>query len=537
MSLKKVAICGAGPAGLVSAKYALENGLLPVVFDKSKFIGGLWSSDSTAAWDGLYSNASFYTEMFSDFSFPKETPIFPSRNDINKYLLNYAKHFDLNKCISLNKKIEKIRKVDKKWEVNSMDTQTSKTKSDLFDYVMLANGLHSKPRVPNIKNSENFQGLQIHSSKFILNDPRLKDKNVIVVGCSISGAEITASLVGHAKRVVNIFQRPYLMVPRLVRYKIDSKSYGILPCDMFFYRRSFTYAKEGQSSAETRSQKIDQLKKLFPEQTNKDISHPDLFFDLNNPNQELLVAVSDYYYPYVKQNKIIPKKTSIKQFSSRGVLLEDGTFENADAVVYCTGYEVDLGFLDDLVLKDVGFDTSKNYKHALMLYKCTFHPDYENMAMIGQQDGLFFAGYELQAKWSTGVFSGKLKLPDKNVMSDLIEKEKRKRNGGKRAQYPYGPYVGILDGLASEMDALPDLNQLKTEDSKLYDMFSNNCLVSTQFVYKQNKELALSVMNDIDSLYKKSYEFDGMSEDSIGIKDVANQFGKYYKLPDELFKF
>ena len=392
--------------------------------------------------------------------------------------------------------------------------------------------------MPKFENSENFKGLQLHSSKFILNDPRLKDKNVVVVGCSISGAEITASLVGHAKRVVNIFPRPYLMLPRLVKYKIDQNNYGILPVDMFFYRRSLTYPKEGQSSSETRLQKIELIKNLFPEQTNKNISHPDLYFDVNNPNQELLIAVSDYYYPYVKQNKIIPKKTSIKRFSAHGIHLEDGTFENADAVLYCTGYETNLSYLDDLVLKDFGYDTSKNYKHALMLYKCTFHPDYENIAVIGQQDGLFFTGYELQAKWSTEVFTGKIRLPDKKIMRSFIEKEKRKRDACKRSQYPYGSYVNLIDSLASEINALPDLNEFKSKDPKLYDMFYNNCVVSAQFVYKQNKQLALSVMNDIDLLSKKTYKFeDGLNGNSTSIKDVADNFSKHYKLPDGLFKF
>jgi dimethylaniline monooxygenase (N-oxide forming) len=50
MAGKKVAIIGAGPAGLTSAKYALQYGLMPTLFEKSNQIGGLWSSN-TAIWD------------------------------------------------------------------------------------------------------------------------------------------------------------------------------------------------------------------------------------------------------------------------------------------------------------------------------------------------------------------------------------------------------------------------------------------------------------------------------------------------------
>jgi flavin-dependent dehydrogenase len=38
MNNKRVAIIGSGPSGLISAKCAVENGLLPVVFEKKKLM-------------------------------------------------------------------------------------------------------------------------------------------------------------------------------------------------------------------------------------------------------------------------------------------------------------------------------------------------------------------------------------------------------------------------------------------------------------------------------------------------------------------
>lgn len=59
--MKRVAIIGAGSSGLVCAKYALENDLLPVVYESSNQVGGLWSAKDTAIWEGLHSNISKYT--------------------------------------------------------------------------------------------------------------------------------------------------------------------------------------------------------------------------------------------------------------------------------------------------------------------------------------------------------------------------------------------------------------------------------------------------------------------------------------------
>ena len=51
--LADVAILGAGPSGLASCKAALEEGLVPVVFEKQRSLGGLWSEHGKAgeAWN------------------------------------------------------------------------------------------------------------------------------------------------------------------------------------------------------------------------------------------------------------------------------------------------------------------------------------------------------------------------------------------------------------------------------------------------------------------------------------------------------
>lgn len=115
---KRVAILGSGPAGLVSAKYALEHGLRPVVFEKKSGPGGLWSSN-TAIWDGMHTNVSKYSVMFGDFPWPKNSSVIPSAADVYNYLLNYIRHFKLEKYFRLNSHVTSVRQLpNKKWEVN-----------------------------------------------------------------------------------------------------------------------------------------------------------------------------------------------------------------------------------------------------------------------------------------------------------------------------------------------------------------------------------------------------------------------------------
>ena len=83
---------------MTAAKYAKENGLEPVIFEKSDKIGGQWStsvSNPTAVWDGLYANLSYFSMSFSDLTYPKGTSIIPSFKEVHNYLLEYANKFNL----------------------------------------------------------------------------------------------------------------------------------------------------------------------------------------------------------------------------------------------------------------------------------------------------------------------------------------------------------------------------------------------------------------------------------------------------------
>jgi dimethylaniline monooxygenase (N-oxide forming) len=534
MTSNRVAIVGAGPAGLLAAKYAKENGLSPIVFEKTNSIGGLWSLNSTPIWDGLYSDISFYSETFTDFPWPQNTNMFPSAEEIKQYLNAYADHFALRPIIKLNHKVDKVKQNDaKKWELNITNLETSTKTTEIFDFIILASGQHTKPRLPTIENSSSFSGILIHSSSYKTKDPKLKDKNVVVVGCSLSGAQIASALVGHAKRVVNIYPRKYFIANKLFKFKRADSTWGILPLDLLFSKRIIAHSPHQGPASE--AARIAIFKGLFPEQTQPALCHPELYIDLEEPNQEILVTVSDSYMPLVKQNKLIPKRAVIKRFDGNDLVFEDGSVEeNVDAVIFCTGYDKNYEHLDESVLRSFSYDTETNYKYSIILYKCTFAPDSDNLAVVGQHDGLFFTGCELQAKWVSMVFSGKLSPPEKTKMREFIQAELNKRSTGRRMQLPYGNVVTLGDSIAGEMDLLPDFDELKEKEPRLYEMFYVNSVVPAHFTFKKDREAAMSMMNDIDVMNKRVYDL-GEGVD-VTAKDLALEFSKFYNIPDVLLE-
>lgn len=82
-SKKRIAIIGAGCTGMTATKACLEQGLQPVVFEKTNYSGGLWRYQETVDENGIASvmkstiiNTSKEMSAFSDFPPPAHFPNF-----------------------------------------------------------------------------------------------------------------------------------------------------------------------------------------------------------------------------------------------------------------------------------------------------------------------------------------------------------------------------------------------------------------------------------------------------------------------------
>ena len=531
MDSKKVAIIGAGRSGIVSAKYMLQYGLTPYVFEKANEIGGLWAKD-TAAWDGLYTNMSKYSTEFVGHPWPVATSIYPSKQEVQDYLLSYAERFNVNKHVFLKHQVTRTKQLEnKKWLITSLNLQTNETDSQVFDFLIVSSGLQAKPRIPELKNQNKYEGIIMHSADFRLNDTKLKGKRVIVVGSSHSGVDISAQLVGHASFVVNVFNRTYLVTSRLVKLKNSDNKYKIVPFD--FLRRSNYGHKENQTGIEAKRKAF--LRSVFPKQTrDRSVVPSALHFDLEDEKQEVLISISDTYIEKVIEGKITPKRNRIREFVNDGVWLESGEFEPADAIIFCTGYDFSFDYFEDSIISILKQENQLSFKYQLILAKYTFNPDIENLALISIVDLVQFRGAELQAKLIGMVFSGKLKLNQDEMRKEIDElrlKISKSKLNKHQSQGPYGSQQEISINLAKFMNIMPNLEKYKGSDPNLYRMFNENVLLSSQFFFGEYKEYTLDLMYEMNEIANRVYEFEqGRDEDDIKVAEVNSNFHQFYKM-------
>ena len=113
-------------------------------------------------------------------------------------------------------------------------------------------------------------------------------------------------------------------------------------------------------------------------------------------------------------------KPNLERIDGKRVRFVDGTSEEIDTIVWCTGYRITVPFLGSDVL-----DTSGN---RVALYRRVVHPQRPGLYFIGlvQPLGAIMPIAELQSEWVADLFEGRAALPDVATMREEIESEQRR---------------------------------------------------------------------------------------------------------------
>ncbi|XP_013183012.2 senecionine N-oxygenase [Amyelois transitella] len=104
------------------------------------------------------------------------------------------------------------------------------------------------------------------------------------------------------------------------------------------------------------------------------------------------------------------KKPDIKEFTSNGVIFQDGTFEEIDDVIFCTGYEFDHPFLEQTT------GVTSTGKYVLPLYQQTVNIRHPTMTFVGMSKGVINRVMDAQAEYSAALAAGKFQLPNQETM-------------------------------------------------------------------------------------------------------------------------
>ncbi|XP_026394351.1 flavin-containing monooxygenase FMO GS-OX-like 4 [Papaver somniferum] len=354
MISRKVAVIGAGAAGLVASRELRREGHEVVIFERSDRVGGTWVYDPNVDSDPLgldtsrtIIHSSLYDSLrvnlprevmgFRDYPFMaqvkdgRDPRRFPHHTEVLHYLEDFANHFELVELIRFEAEVIYVGLLDEElnngWVVKSMkkgEVGNSSVARDVFDAVVVCTGHLTHPNIAEIPGIDAWPGKQLHCHNYRVPEP-FSGQVVLIIGNSYSAEDISKEISTVAKEVH-------------VASKSTTERFGY---DNIWFHSMVKHAHEDGT-----------------------------------------------------------------------VVFSDGSLVPVDVIVHCTGYKYYFPFLE--INNTVTVDDNR----VGPLYKHIFPPMLApRLSFIGIPFvALAFLIYELGSKWVAGVLSGRLSLPSEGQM-------------------------------------------------------------------------------------------------------------------------
>jgi dimethylaniline monooxygenase (N-oxide forming) len=387
-SLPRACIVGAGSSGIAAAKALHERGIPFDCFEKSDRVGGNWvfgnKNGMSAAYRDLFINTSRPRMEYADYPMPASYPDFPHHTHIAAYFDKYVEHFGFRDKITFETGVERAsRSADGVWNVQ-LDTGETRT----YDALLVANGHHWNPRwpEPRFPGADHFPGVQLHAHSYRENSI-FAGKRVVVLGMGNSAMDIAVEASYVADRTYLAARQGVWIIPKYIFGK---------PVDQM--------RNDPRVPFKVRQRFIQQLVKSY--------AGPPERYGLPKPNHrfgEAHPTISGRILDRIQHGTITPKP-NIESFEGSLVRFDDGSAEEADVVVYCTGYKITFPFFEE--------DFVSAPENRIELFRRVFHPDVPNLFFIGllQPLGAIMPLAEAQGAWVGDHLLGDYAPPDPEQM-------------------------------------------------------------------------------------------------------------------------
>lgn len=411
-----VCIIGAGWSGLYACKYALENGLTPIVLEKRSAPGGVWNySDDpkvTTVMKSTVSSSSRLVTEASDFFMDESVGEFMHHEEIREYLDAYVRKFNLQPYLNFDADVQSVRKVDRHWQITWR--QHGETKTTIVDRVAVCAGRHSKQREIGEPIS-NFSGEVIHAGniKQIARDDFTDGDHVVVYGGGETASDIIDLLVQTPAKITwairggQHFLRKTLFRQRSGIGQFDKHDFALdtIASPLINGLSSFSKGAPGRRYLTDwlSTGSVTKYQGHGVPVWKNEHRYAQMFFNKNGHSVDFIH--SGRVQP---QNNIVDVRGDQLHFKS-------GNVERCTHVTCCFGYEFHCPFLPE------------PYRQGDIesMYQYVFPVDDPTIAFLGYARpiiGSIPLVTEMQCLWAFRVFSGKVELPDE---AELVRRQEQ----------------------------------------------------------------------------------------------------------------
>jgi dimethylaniline monooxygenase (N-oxide forming) len=403
---EKVCIVGAGSSGIAACQVLKARGIPFDCFEMGSDVGGNWRYENdnglSSAYRSLHINSGRRIMSYRAYPMPDHLPDYPDHFQIARYFDDYVDHFGLREQITFNTEVKRIGPADGGWEVTVEDGDGAAT-THRYRAVLVANGHHWDPRWPEppFPGSDEFSGEQIHVHHYREPDV-LVGKRVLVLGIGNSAVDVAVESSRIADATFLAMRRGAHVLPKFLSGKpIDEVSPPWTTRLPLSLRRVF-------------------MSRML-NMTVGDVTD----YGLPKPDHKLLEAhptVSSELLPRLGHGDITVKPNIERFGGGRTVRFVDGSEEEIDLVVYCTGYRITFPFLPSDI-----FEARDN---RMPLYRRVVSVENPGLYFIGfiQPLGPIMPIAEAQSEWVADLLARSAQLPaEAEMRAEIADHDERMR--------------------------------------------------------------------------------------------------------------
>jgi len=373
----RLALIGAGPMGLATAKLLVEHTVPFQGFELNSDVGGLWDIDAPRS--TMYETAHLISSKkmteFADFPMREDVAEYPSHREMRRYFQDFAAHFELNKHYHFGAEVVSCTPLggpDDGWRIVWRNDAGEHVED--FAGLLIANGTLAEPNMPTFKGT--FTGEMIHSSDY-RRPTQFSGKRVLVIGAGNSGCDIAVDAIHHGASCDLSMRRGYYFVPKYVFGKPADTMGGAIKLPMTLKR-----IVDGTI-----------LKWFVGDPQKYGFPKPDYKLYESHPVVNSLVL-------YHAGHGDLSIRPDIDRFDGKTVHFKDGTQTDYDMILAATGYKLDYPFIEDTLLNWQG--------NAPHLYLNCIHPERDDIFVLGmvEASGLGWQGRHEQAEMVVRYIKG-----------------------------------------------------------------------------------------------------------------------------------
>ncbi|MFD1720138.1 flavin-containing monooxygenase [Amnibacterium endophyticum] len=414
----RVAIIGAGVSGVVAARTLTAVGAEVTVFEQAPDVGGVWSA--SRAYPGIATQDDRHSYTYSGRRMPPTAAEHPAGADVRRYLADHLHEGVPASQVRLSTRVLRADRLpDGTWRIDSEGPDGQR--SEDFDWLVAANGVFSRPHVPDWAGRTEFEaaGGRVLAPGRLGDGAALEVARTVVVGWGKTACDVAAHAATRSASTA--------VIARTLTWKYP-KRLGL--AGLTFHHLVLTRAGERLIGTRYRSSTGRLLLRRVPERLPRVLlgrviaRAVDRTSNLSAlgllPDTEIRTSnslVTDGFFEGVADGRIrVHRERSVARLGAdeQGpfVELSDGTRLPSDVVVAATGYEQGVDFLAPAVL-----ERATTPDGALLLHERVLAVDVPNLAFIGWAHTFRSPlTSEIAAAWLAGVVTGAVRLPSASRM-------------------------------------------------------------------------------------------------------------------------